>query len=309
MYSRRDFGKIALAGLPLSAALAKINSEFNGVRIGAQSYSFRDRSLDEAIQAMAEIGIGECELFSGHVEPREERPRPQGGAPGKAERKGGGPRGGPEAEARRQKLREWRLSVPLSEFEATRKKFDDAGITLFAFNVSFRDDFTDQEIDRGFEMAKALGVKIITASSTLTAAKRVAPFAEKHRITVSMHGHSNLVDPNQFATPESFAKANAMSKYFGINLDIGHFFAAGFDPVAYLEQNHGRIQLLHIKDRKKDDGPNTPWGEGNTPIKQVLQLLKAKKYAIPANIEYEYSGEDTVAEVRKCLDYCKQALA
>jgi sugar phosphate isomerase/epimerase len=261
MYSRRDFGKITLAGLPLSAALAKINSEFSGVRIGAQSYSFRDRSLDEAIQAMAEIGIGECELYSGHVEPRVERPRPRGGASKKAERKGGGgPRGGPEAEARRQKLREWRLSVPLSEFEATRKKFDDAGITLAAFNVSFRDDFTDEEIDRGFEMAKALGVKIITASSTLTAAKRVAPFAEKHKIIVSMHGHSNLVDPNQFATPESFAKANAMSQYFGTNLDIGHFFAAGFDPISYIEQHHGRIQLLHIKDRKKDDGPNTPWG-------------------------------------------------
>jgi sugar phosphate isomerase/epimerase len=308
MYSRRGFGKIALAGLPLSVELAKINSEFYGVRIGAQSYSFRDRPLDEAIHAMAEIGIGECELYSGHVEPRVERPRPAGGASKKAERKGG-PRGGPEAEARRQKLREGRLSVPLSEFEATRKKFDDAGITLFAFNISFREDFTDAEIDRGFEMAKALGVKVITASSTLPAAKRVAPFADKHKITVSMHGHSNLTDPNEFATPESFAKANAMSEYFGTNLDIGHFFAAGFDPVSYIEQNHDRIQVMHIKDRKKDQGPNTPWGEGDTPIKEVLQLLKAKKYAIPANIEYEYQGEDTVAEVKKCLEYCKQALA
>jgi sugar phosphate isomerase/epimerase len=309
MYSRRDFGKIALAGLPLSVALAKINSEFNGVRIGAQSYSFRDRPLDEAIQAMAEIGIGECELYSGHVEPRVQRPRPPGGASKKASKKAERKGGGPEAEARRQKLREWRLSVPLSEFEATRKKFDDAGITLFAFNISFREDFTDAEIDRGFEMAKALGVKVITASSTLPAAKRVAPFADKHKITVSMHGHSNLTDPNEFATPESFAKANAMSKYFGINLDIGHFFAAGFDPVSYIEQNHDRIQVMHIKDRKKDQGPNTPWGEGDTPIKEVLQLLKTKKYAIPANIEYEYQGEDTVAEVRKCLEFCKQALA
>ena len=305
MYSRRDFGKIALAGLPLSVAMAKINSEFNGVRIGAQSYSFRDRSLDEAIQAMADIGIGECELYSGHVEPR--RPRPQGG--GAEKKSGGGRQSGPEAEARRQELRKWRLSVPLDEFKAVRKKFDDAGITLFAFNISFREDFTDEEIDRGFEMAKALGVKIITASSTLPAAKRVVPFAEKHQMIVAMHGHSNLEDPNEFAKPESFAQANAMSKYFGVNLDIGHFFAAGFDPVAYLEKNHDRIHVLHIKDRKKGNGENTPWGEGDTPIKEVLQLLKAKKYPIPANIEYEYQGEDTVAEVRKCLQYCKDALA
>ena len=127
---------------------------------------------------------------------------------------------------------------------------------------------------------------------------------------VAMHGHSNIKDPNEFATPESFAKAMAMSKYFWINLDVGHFFAAGYDPIDYIQKHHDRISNLHLKDRKKDDGPNTPWGEGDTPIKQVLQLLKAKKYPIPAFIEYEYRGvEGPVAEVKKCFQYCKEALA
>ncbi len=295
MFSRRDFGKIALASLPASLALAAIDSKFSGVQIGAQSYSFRDRPLDDAIAAMKEIGIGECELYSGHVEPKEPEPRAA--------------RGSAEAKAQREALRKWRLTVPLQQMKAIRKKFDDAGINLYAFNMSFRDDFTDGEIDRGFEMAKAMGVKIITASSTVTAAKRVAPFADKHRIVVAMHGHSNITDPNEFAKPESFAQAMAMSKYFGVNLDIGHFFAAGYDPVAYIGEHHDRIYVLHIKDRKKDNGPNMPWGEGDTPIKPVLQLLKTKKYPIPANIEYEYKGDDTVAEVRKCFLYCKNALA
>ena len=127
--------------------------------------------------------------------------------------------------------------------------------------------------------------------------------------TVAMHGHSNLTDPNEFAKPESFEKALAMSKYFAVNLDIGHFFAAGFDPIPYIEKNHARISNLHIKDRKKDNGPNTPWGQGDTPIKPVLQLLKLKKWNIPANIEYEYRGEDAIAEVKKCLQFCKDALA
>jgi sugar phosphate isomerase/epimerase len=197
----------------------------------------------------------------------------------------------------------------MDHFTAIRKKFDAAGIKLQAYNYSFNDSFTDEEIDRGFLMAKALGVKLITASSTVKAAKRVAPFADKHKIMVAMHGHSNLTDPNEFAKPESFSQALAMSKYFAINLDIGHFFAAGFDPVPYIEQNHARISNLHLKDRKKDNGPNTPWGQGDTPIKQVLQLLKQKKWNIPANIEYEYRGEDNVAEVKKCLQYCKDALA
>ncbi len=218
MYTRRDFGKIAMAGLPLGTALAKINSKVSGVQLGVQSYSFRDRPLDAAIQAMVEDGIGECELFSPHIE-LGGLPRPQGS--------GGGP-------ANREELRKWRLTVPMEEIKAVRKKFDDAGIWLFAFNYSFRDDFTDPEIERGFQMAQALGVKVITASSTVSVMPRVAPFAEKYKIMVGVHGHNNVKDPNEFATPESFAKAMALSKMIGVNLDIGHFTAANFDAVSYI---------------------------------------------------------------------------
>jgi sugar phosphate isomerase/epimerase len=319
MYSRREFGRLALAGLPMTVAFAqgssKINSSFNGVRIGVQSYSFRNLPLDDAIKAMAGIGIGECELFSGHVEPR--IGPPPGARPPQSPTGAGSGEMTPEmreamreaARKRQEETRKWRLSVPLDHFKDVRKKFDAAGIKLQAYNLSFNDNFTDDEIDRGFQMAEALGVTLVTASSTLSAAKRVAPFAEKYKITVAMHGHSNLTDPNQFAKPESFAAALAMSKYFAINLDIGHFFAAGFDPVPYIEANHARITNLHIKDRKKENGPNTPWGQGDTPIKQVLQLLKEKKYDIPANIEYEYQGEDAVVEVGKCFQYIKDSLA
>jgi sugar phosphate isomerase/epimerase len=319
MYSRREFGRLALAGLPMTVAFAqgssKISSSFNGVRIGVQSYSFRSLPLDDAIKAMARIGIGECELFSGHVEPR--IGPPPGARPPQSPTGAGSGEMTPEmreamreaARKRQEETRKWRLSVPLDHFKDVRNKFDAAGIKLQAYNLSFNDNFTDDEIDRGFQMAGALGVALITASSTLSAAKRVAPFAEKYKITVAMHGHSNLTDPNQFAKPESFAAALAMSKYFAINLDIGHFFAAGFDPVPYIEANHARITNLHIKDRKKENGPNTPWGQGDTPIKQVLQLLKVKKYDIPANIEYEYQGEDAVVEVGKCFQYIKDSLA
>lgn len=283
MYSRREFSQIVLAGagtLPLLAQ-KKIDSRINGVLIGAQSYSFREKPLDGVIEAMVEIGLGECELFAPHVEPR----------------------------LSREELRKWRLSVSLDEFRGVRKKFDDAGIHLYAYNLSFNDSFTDEEIDRGFEMAKALGVEVITASATLSSARRVAPFADRHRIMVAFHGHSDVQNPNEFATPQSFAAALAMSPNFAVNLDIGHFTAANFDPVEYIRQNHAKILVLHLKDRKRNQGPNTPWGEGDTPIREVLQLLKREKYPIRAMIEYEYRGSaDSVTEVRKCFAYCKEAL-
>ena len=284
MYSRRDFGKIALAAAPLSQLFGEVDSKVNGVQLGAQSYSFRDRPLDEALKAMTTIGIGEVELWQGHIEP------PKGTSP--------------------EDLKKWRVAPEtLTQMKEVKKKFDTAGVHIYALNYSFRAQNTDEEIEHGMEMAKALGTKYITASSKVSLAGRINGIAKKHGVFVAMHGHDNTKDPDEFSTPESFEKAMAGNSNIKINLDIGHFTAAGYDPLEYLEKMHKNIVTLHIKDRKKNHGDNLPFGEGDTNIKGVLQLLKAKKYPIPANIEYEYKGADTVAEVKKCLDYCKAALA
>jgi sugar phosphate isomerase/epimerase len=125
-----------------------------------------------------------------------------------------------------------------------------------------------------------------------------------------MHGHDDIDDPNQFARPEAFEQACAMSPYLLINLDVGHFVAAGYDPVDYLRRNDARIPILHIKDRKRNRGPNMPWGQGDTPIREVLRLVQDNRWPIPCNIEYEYRGaEPTTVEIRKCFEYMKAALA
>ena len=298
--TRREFGKVALAAFALPQAVG-------GVRLGVQTYSFRDLpraaggdAVDAVIAAMRECGLTECELFAPQVEPQF-----NAGARGRR-----GERPLPEAIKAREDLRTWRLETPLDHFRAVGQKFRDAGIAIYAYNYSPNASFTDAEIDRGFEMTKALGAEIITASTQLNTARRIVPFAEKHRTLVAMHGHSNINDPNEFATPDSFAAALKMSKYFKVNLDIGHFTAANFDAVDYLRQHHADITNLHLKDRKKNQGDNLPWGEGETPIREVLQLLKREKWPIRAYIEYEYRGPgSSVDEVKKCLAYAKQALA
>ena len=93
-----------------------------------------------------------------------------------------------------------------------------------------------------------------------------------------------------------------------INLDIGHFVSAGYDPVVYLKEHHNRIVDLHIKDRTRAHA-NLPFGQGETPIKEVLLLLQKNKWKIPANIEYEYRGTDAIAEVKKCYQFMKDSLA
>jgi sugar phosphate isomerase/epimerase len=172
-------------------------------------------------------------------------------------------------------------------------------------------NMADEEIEYAFAMAKAMKVKAISCSATVTFAKRVAPFADKHKIVWAGHGHDNTSDPEQFAKPETFEFIMSLSRYIGVNLDIGHFTAAGYDPIPFIQKHHARITNLHLKDRKKEHGPNVPWGTGDTPIKEVLRLLSKDKYPIPANIELEYpipAGSDPVAEVGKCYQYAKKCL-
>ncbi len=329
-FSRRDLGKIALASLPLSRAFGArmIDSKIDGVQIGAITYSFnRIASPDpEAIiRAYVEIGLGEAELMSNHCEALAGAPeqpmfaRPGGNRRAPGAKKGGGrrPQITPEQQAERQaamqKLTQWRASTNPETWKAVRKKFNDAGIDVALLCYNMQDRMTDDDIEYGFSMAKALGVKAITTSTTLTMAKRIAPIADKHKMMVGYHGHDATNDPNQTATLESYATLMGYGKYNGVNLDIGHFTAAGYDAVAFIKQHHDKITNLHVKDRKKNHGPNVAvWGTGDTPIKPVMQLMREQKYSFPANLELEYpipEGSNIVAEAKKCFAYVKSCLA
>ena len=282
IFSRRDFGKLALSAAVAPLPAAMINSKVSGVMLGAQTYSFRDRSLDDCIAGMKEIGLGYAEMWQGHIEPKDKR----------------------EAKA-------WRENPPYDSLKSARTRFDEAGIVLYALSYGFRDDFSDTEIENGFKVAQALGVDKITSSANVDIGPRVDRYAQQYKIYVGFHNHDSM-KPNEFSTPENWQQVmKGRSKYMKINLDIGHFTAANFDPVQFLEQHHTDILTLHIKDRKKNHGPKVPMGEGDTPIKEVLRVLKTKHYQIPAMIEYEYGapGLNTVTEVKKGFEYMKATLA
>ena len=282
MYSRRDFTKIAIAAASATVAFGKPDSNIQGVKMGAQSYSFRTMPLDDAIKAMSDIGLSYVELWQGHVEPKDKT-----------------------------ELKAWRtVACRTRTDEGRAPQIRQCRYTHLRDELQLQSEYSDEEVLQGMEMAKLLGTKIITASSNVDQAKRLNGLAGKSGVKVAMHNHSNVKDPNEFATPESFAKALDGNPNILINLDIGHFTAANYDAVDYLRKHHDKIATFHIKDRKKNQGPNLPLGEGDTPIKAVLQLLnKNKSWGIPAMIEYEYKGTDPVVEVRKCFEYCKQQLA
>jgi sugar phosphate isomerase/epimerase len=326
-YTRRDVGRLAFATLPAAAGLtlprfafAAPNSKIKNVQIGAITYSFRQGvPKAEIIPDMVKIGLSEVELMSGDAEALAGAPVPAPAAGGGRGRGAGGGRGRapltPEQiaarDAQQKAMKDWRAGANPAVWEGVRKKFSDAGINLAILCYNMNVNTADDEIEYAFAMAKALKVKAISCSTTVAVAKRVAPFADKHKIMWAGHGHDNTADPEQFAKPETFDLITSFSKYIGINLDIGHFTAANYDPIPFIQQHHARITNLHLKDRKKDHGPNVPWGTGDTPIKEVLLLMSKEKYNFPANIEFEYSipeGSDPVTEVSKCYQYVRSCL-
>ena len=276
--SRRDFTKLTLAGVPASvllsrvslSAAAKINSRINGVQIGAITYSFRSLPAEEIIKAYVDIGLGEMELMSNHAE--QLAGAPAGGG-------GGGRRGTPltpeqqaERDAAMKAIHDWRMAATVATFAPVRKKIQDAGIELkvLCYNMNVKTT-QDDEIEYAFRMAQALGVDAISTSTQISMAKRLAPFAEKHKMRVGFHGHANTTNPDEVATPESFEAVMAASKFLGANLDVGHYTEAGYDPIPFLQKHHDRITNLHLKDMKKaaNGGGYTPFGEGDAPLKDV----------------------------------------
>jgi sugar phosphate isomerase/epimerase len=265
------------------ALAAVAPSRFGGVTLGVQCYSFRDRPLDAAIQAMVDIGFSACEMNYRHFEPA-------------------------ALARKRDELRAWRLDAPLALYAAAAKKVRSAGIDPWGYTLNIRRDYTDAEMVKGFEVMKALGSTGFSCSANLSMVPRIDALARKYKIRAGLHNHSRI-SPDEIATPDDLLGARkGASDYLAILLDIGHFVAAGFDPIDFIRKHHTEIIAIHVKDRKRNQGPNVPLGEGDTPIKEVLRLIRDNKYPIRADIEYEYEAPDTIAEVRRCFEYCKSAL-
>jgi len=305
-YSRRDLAKLALAAMPASRLMAASNSKFGGVQIGINApYSFHGRPADagSVLKDLLDLGLSAVELRSQPVEQFF-------GAP-KAVRAGRIPT--PDQLAAAEALQKWRLAASISKFKEFRKKWEDAGVRIEIVKFDGVDAMSDDVADYAFQFAKALGARAISCEIPVSKTKWFGEFAAKHKLMVGYHGHANITDPEAFGRPESWETAMSYSKYNGINLDIGHFIAGNNkSPVEFLKKHASRITHVHLKDRKMNNGPNMDWGQGETPIREVLQLMKREKYPFQGTIEFEYKvpeGSDLMKEIGRCVDYCRAALS
>lgn len=299
VFTRREFvrgagalGARLAAPVPIPAVpdgplrgMPSIRSTFGGVPVGCNTRSLLNLPLEDAIRTMADIGYGMAELHPGHVEPAGLR------------------RVAPDDELRAG-LRDWRLGAPLEHFEEIGRRFRDAGLFLYAYNLDWRDGAGDAEIDRGFAMTRALGCRVLSAVGSRRLLARLDPFAERHGIWVGAHNEPRYL-PRSADLDELLV---GRSGYMGLTLDVGHLVASGSDPAAFLKARHDRIIDLHIKDRRRAGGPDVRFGEGDTPVAEILRINRDGGYHIPANVEWEVRDSDPGASLRTCLEYCRRAL-
>lgn len=301
--------------------------EEHNVNFGVITYSFRsmpDQSPEAIIEYVKQTGLTQVELMGNHAEPFAGAPvNPIWGHPNRGllyklyrneeltdDEREEAALLQQEIAAYNEEVAQWRKDADYGKFEELKNMYAEAGISIYAFKPSvFGTDNTDEDIRYGMRAAKALGATHITLehpeNDEHTA--RLGRLAEEEGVFVGYHGHTQQ-------TPTFWDDSMAISDAIRMNLDIGHYVAAGNpEPLKIVEEKHDKIVSMHLKDRKnKENGQdNMMWGEGDTPIKALLQLMKDRGYDFPLTIELEYEipeGSDAVQEVKRSYDYAKSML-
>jgi sugar phosphate isomerase/epimerase len=341
-HSRRQFlgtaavlvtGSLAGAGKIIGAPsfipnLRVKGSVINGVQIGVITYSFRDlpdQSAEATLQYVKDTGISAIELMGGPAESFAGAPKNpvdfrkifplmrkrNNKEPLTAEEQKTLEDADNARKAYQAEMAKWRLSAPMEKFEQLRKMYSAAGVQVYAFKPdAFGMQNSDADIDYGLRAAKALGASHVTLEHPANDAHtlKLGRAAERYGLKIGYHGHEQQ-------TPTFWDTALAQSPANALNLDLGHFVAAGnADPLGIIRAKHDRIVSMHVKDRQTpaNGKGNLPWGTGDTPIGDALRLMRDGKYTFPATIELEYNvpqGSNPIAEVKKCLEFCRKALA
>jgi sugar phosphate isomerase/epimerase len=317
LHTRRRFTQLALGALPGAGLLSSMttllaadrpNSKVAGVQIGLNvpySFGVPTMSGEETLKNCVELGLSGVELRTQPVEAYLGLPAEFSNAKK--------PKGAPkdtkeDAKNKADKLREWRKGVSMDKAKEFRAMYENAGVLIEIMKVDGIFKMSDEELDYAFTLAKTLGGGAISSEISHEEAelKRVGQFADKHQLMVGYHGHATT-------KPEHWEAAFAVAKYNGANVDLGHFVAGNnTSPVPFLKKYHERVTHVHVKDRKFNNGPNTPLGEGDTPLAEVLRLIRDEKWPIQATIEFEYGipkDSDRMKEIAKCIKFCRDALA
>jgi sugar phosphate isomerase/epimerase len=286
--SRRDLiktcgGSLGALALSRSRAAASLraapamttppSSYVGGIEIGCMTWSFRDRPAAEALADIVRIGFSSVELWSGHLDP---------------------------------------FKSTDQEITGWRKRFADAGVKITSYFVTFPENSSDEQLERNFQAGRLLGANVLSSNVAKSLIPRVDKACQKFQMYVGLHNEVyGRPEPNQVQFPSDYVEVfRRSSRWIGATLDVGHLYAAGYDPVAFIREHQRRIVSIHLKDEERNPPHYTdvPFSKGNTPLVAILHTLQQVHFRHPANIEWGVQNVDPVKGVANALAYCERVL-
>jgi sugar phosphate isomerase/epimerase len=281
-----SLGAFALAGRGLSGPASKAaefalpggpatvpSSRFGGVQIGCMTWSFRDRPLPEALNDVVKIGFSSVELWSGHLDP---------------------------------------FKAGDAEIIAWKKRFAEAGVRITSYFVDFEDKASDQQTSRNFEAGRLLGADVLSSNVAKSLVPRVDKACRKFKMYVGLHNEVyGRPEPDQVQFPADYDEVfRKSSHWIAATIDLGHLYAAGYDPVEFIRKYQHRIVSVHLKDENRvlPHYTDFPFGKGPTPLIACLRALQQVHFERSANIEWGVENMNPVQGVAEAFAYVRRAL-
>ena len=265
----------AAAAAPLAAA-----PKGKKIPVGLELYSVRNelkQDLAGTVRAVARMGYEGVEFFSPYVE--------------------------------------WTTA----QAKEIRSLLDDLGIRCYSTHNSFK-SFLPEGIDKAIELNRIIGSKYIVMASAgkvvgldgwKKVAERLNEGAAKMRaagLYAGYHNHGVEFQPIEGRRPIEVIAANT-SKDIMLQLDVGTCLQAGSDPVAWINQNPGRIRNVHCKDWHAERGYKVLLGEGAAPWKKIFRAAESKGGVEFYLVEQEGSDHPPMETAEKCLHAMRKLLA
>lgn len=260
-------GAVFMALFVFSSSLSAqdFSEEKLGWKLGAQAYSFRLFTFEDAVRKTDSCGLRYIEGFPGQTI-------------------GGGIEGNMD------------FNMSAEKREQVLNLLKDKGIKLHAFGVVNAD--SPESWRQLFVFAKAMGIENINTEPKESELPLIGQLANEFKIKVSIHNHPK---PTHYWDPAIVLNAIklANSEYVGACADIGHWVRSGIDPIEALAQYKGHVNHLHFKDlnEKSPKAHDVHWGTGISNVKGVMQELKDQKFQGMLSAEYETNWDSNSQDI------------
>lgn len=245
---------------------------WRGLKIGVATYTFREWPIEETIKGIQRVGVKYISI--------------------------------------KNVKNHIDLSHTPEERKQRAKMFRDAGLVPMSVgNVSMRG--TEEEIRRGFEYAKDVGVPTIVCAPRRDAIPLLDKLVKEFDIKLAIHNHGPE-DKGYFPSPyDAMELISKYDKRIGLCIDVGHTARAGVDPAESIIKCKERLYDVHLKDISALGNRNTPieGGRGILNLTAILKALRKINYQGLAGYEYEKDGKDPLAGLAETIGYTKGLLA